>query len=274
LSSRTGEAEIPVSINFDPSRVRFTGGGNELAPDAWKEMIARGLRAQLVSQSLITGQLGVQLDYFPEAPPIAAHEEGGMIEIPTVPSEIQELKSKLASLPLRSIANAALGSLNSLDTLLRSPDVRAAMKNLSASLDEIRGLIAALTPEVQDTLKQANGTLSAFTNTADQATDTMKKLEPNADASLTDLAKVLGVANEQVGPLIVELRTTARSIDSLAQSAQASLFTGVGVLATRSPVRQNTEETMRNLAAASASLRMLAAELERNPNALILGRSR
>ena len=71
--------------------------------------------------------------------------------------------------------------------------------------------------------------------------------------------------------MIADLRAAVKSVDALAQAAQASLFSGAGILATRSTLRQNTEDTMRNLAAASLSLRALAAELERNPDALILG---
>jgi len=273
VSAKTGEARIPVFMKFTPDAVTFNGG-EELSEDVRKEMIARGLRAQLVSQSLITGQLQVLLDYFPGTPAKFVHETPGVLEIPSVPSEIQEIKSKLSGLPLQAIAESALGSLKSLETLLRAPEVRSAMADLSASLGEARGLISTLTPQISDTLKRADGTLAAVTRTADQATETVRGLQPKADASLTSLAKVLDTAGQQAGPLIGELRAAARSIDLLAQSAQASMFTGTGVLSTRSPLRQNLEDTMRNLAAASSSLRGLAAELERNPNALIVGRSR
>lgn len=273
VSAKTGEARIPVFMKFTPDAVTFNGG-EELSEEVRKEMIARGLRAQLVSQSLITGQLQVLLDYFPGTPAKFVHETPGVLEIPSVPSEIQEIKSKLSGLPLQQIAELALGTLNSLETLLRAPEIRSAMKDLSASLGEARGLITTLTPQISETLKQADGTLASVTRTADQATETVRGLQPKADASLTSLAKVLDTAGQQAGPLIGELRTAARSIDLLAQSAQASMFTGTGVLSTRSPLRQNLEDTMRNLAAASSSLRGLAAELERNPNALIVGRSR
>jgi paraquat-inducible protein B len=273
VSSQTGEAHIPVYLEFKPGTIAYSGG-RELTQEGFREAIAHGLRAQLVSQSLITGQLAVQLDYFPGTPVVLVGKDTGLQEIPTVPSPIEELKSKLTGLPLQGIADAALGSLTSLETLLRSPQTRDAVNDLSASLSELRGLISSLTPQIEGTLQQANATLVALHRTADQTTDTVKSLQPNADASLANLAKVLDVAGQQAGPFIAELRATARSMDSLASSAQASLFTGVGVLSTRSPLRQNTEETMRNLAAASASLRALAAELERNPNALILGGSK
>ena len=269
VSATTGQARIPVYLEFKPGTIAYSGA-QYLTPEGFRDAIARGLRAQLVSQSLITGQLAVQLDYFPGSPATLVGGKTDMPEIPTVPSPIEELKSKLTSLPLQDIARAALGSLNSLEMLLRSPGTTAAVEDLSASLDSVHKLIVTLSPQIEDTLRQANNTLSAVSRTADQATETVKTLQPNADASLSNLAKVLDPA----GPLIAQLRVAARSFDTLSQSAQASLFTGVGVLSTRSDLRQNAEEAMRNLAAASASLRALAAELERNPNALITGGSR
>ena len=51
-------------------------------------LIERGLRAQLVTQSMITGVLAIQLDIMPEVPAVfKRHTEGGeIVEIPTAPS--------------------------------------------------------------------------------------------------------------------------------------------------------------------------------------------
>lgn len=273
VSAESGEARIPVYLEFKPGAISFSGG-RQLTADAIKHVITRGLRAQLVSQSLITGQLAVQLDYFPGTPARFLSKESDIPEIPTVPSPIEELKAKLTNLPLQDIAKAALGSLNSLEELLRSPGAKTAVDDLSASLDSVRRLLVTLAPQIETTLKQADDTLSAVSRTADQATGMVKSLQPNADSSLRNLAQLLDQASRQSGPLIAQLRSAAKSFDALSQSAQASLFTGVGVLAARSQLRQDAEQTMRNLAAASASLRALAAELERNPNAVITGGSR
>ncbi len=266
VSAKTGHAEIPVYLQFKPETIAYSGG-DFLTPDVFKEMIARGFRAQLVSQSLITGQVAVQLNYFPGAPLRLVSKDTSVPEIPTIPSEIQELKSALSSLPLQSIAESALGSLKSLNDILKSPDTMKAVKDLAATLEESQRLVAALSPELQKTLANINGL-------TDQANTTIKSLQPNADASLASLAEILNSARQQTGPLITDLRATARSFDTLARSAQSTLFAGSGVLATTSSTRRDAERTMRNLAEASASLRSFAAQIERNPNALILGRGR
>jgi paraquat-inducible protein B len=123
-------------------------------------------------------------------------------------------------------------------------------------------------------LAQADATLEAAQATANHATATIDALTPNLKDAAQHLTQLLGNADRQVGPLTADLRTLAKSLDDLVAEAQVNLFTGVGVLAPRSPLRQDTEATMRNLASASASLRSLAAQLDRNPNAIILGRAR
>jgi hypothetical protein len=99
--------------------------------------------------------------------------------------------------------------------------------------------------------------------TASEATGTIDALTPDLKAAAQHLAQLLFNTDRQVGPLTADLRTLVKSLDDLVAEAQANLFTGVGMLAPRSPLRQDTETTMGNLAAASSSLRWLATELDR-----------
>ena len=272
MSSTTGETRIPVYLAFNPEAISFIGG-ERLTSEGQKALIERGLRAQLAPQSLITGQLMVLLDYFPDQPatPIGGDQE---MEIPTVPSQMQEVQSAISKLPLHDIAQAALSSLNAADALLRSPDTHAVVTGLSGGLGDVRTLLAVLAPQIQGTMRRADDTIAALEHAADHVADTIDALRPEAKASLSSLSRILDTADRQAGPLIGDLRAAAKSLDTLAAQAQTAVFSGAGVLAARSPLRQDTEETMRNLSAASASLRALAAELERNPNALVLGKSR
>lgn len=87
----------------------------------------RGLRAQLKTGSLISGQLYVALEYFPNAPkakidfkqdppefPVMA---GGMAELET---KIHNIVAKLDKVPLEEIGNDAKKAIESLDNTLQS----------------------------------------------------------------------------------------------------------------------------------------------------------
>src|SRR5262249_49385960 len=67
MDAQTGTAIIPVYLQFDPSKITWIGG-QALTAQAKEDLIKRGLRAQLATQSLITGQQMVQLDLFPGTP--------------------------------------------------------------------------------------------------------------------------------------------------------------------------------------------------------------
>ena len=173
VSAQTGESRIPVYLQFQPGEITYTDG-HELTQAAFEGAIRDGLRAQLVSQSFITGQLAVQLDYFPGTPIVLAGPKTSMIEIPTVPSTFQEIRERLSNLPLQNIAEAALGTLKSLDTLLQSPDTHAMLQDLSATIHQAQSLLETVRPQLTGVLKQADAALAAGERTADQLTDTVK----------------------------------------------------------------------------------------------------
>ncbi|HET7033458.1 MAG TPA: MlaD family protein, partial [Casimicrobiaceae bacterium] len=87
----------------------------------------RGLRAQLRSGSLITGQLYVSLDYHPDAPKVKIDLTQEPPAIPTVPSALVDLEDKLGSIvakidrmPLEAIGNNLKKDLETLDRTLAS----------------------------------------------------------------------------------------------------------------------------------------------------------
>jgi paraquat-inducible protein B len=74
-------------------------------------LVKLGLRAQLRSSSLLTGQLLVAFDFFPDAPPAEiTRTDDGLMQFPTVPSTMEDLErsvglilDKISALPLDQI---------------------------------------------------------------------------------------------------------------------------------------------------------------------------
>jgi paraquat-inducible protein B len=116
----------------------------------------RGLRAQLRSGNLITGQLYVAFDFFPGAPKAKIDWSRDPTELPVVPSTITDIEEKLTGivakldkLPLEAIGDDLRKALASLDQTLKDAgqavnridtDVTPGLKT---TLDELRGAIAA-----------------------------------------------------------------------------------------------------------------------------------
>jgi len=101
LSSR-----IPVYMELNTSGVKLAGGGDD-AKSLRSRLLAAGLEAQLGMQSLVTGELRVDLDLQPgvHAAYLGGDTRGD--EIPSSPSKLQTLEAEIADLPLKQIADNA-----------------------------------------------------------------------------------------------------------------------------------------------------------------------
>jgi paraquat-inducible protein B len=117
----------------------------------------RGLRAQLRSGNLITGQLYVAFDYFPDTPKAKIDWRQDPTELPAVPSTVQDIEAKLTNiiaklekLPLDAIGNDLRKTLASLDQTLQ--DAGKAVNRIDAdvtpglrtTLDDLRGTIGVV----------------------------------------------------------------------------------------------------------------------------------
>jgi paraquat-inducible protein B len=115
-----------------------------------------GLRAQLQSASLVTGQLLVAFDFFPDAPPAEITKaEDGLMQLPTVPSTMEDLErsvvqilDKISAMPLDQLMSDLRNALVAAQQLLKNTDTRSA--TLITSLHQ--------TSEAADTVLKSIGT--------------------------------------------------------------------------------------------------------------------
>ena len=92
-------------IQIEPDRMTQVGRQVDVHGQLLKPLIERGLRAQLEMQSLVTGQLIVQLGFLPDTP-IRLVGDGKVPEIPTVPTTMQEGHPERHASPDRDPATA------------------------------------------------------------------------------------------------------------------------------------------------------------------------
>ncbi|MGB6009232.1 intermembrane transport protein PqiB [Castellaniella sp.] len=143
-----------------------------------KPLVQHGLRAQLRSASLLTGQQYVALDFFRDLDPAKIQIPGdpdhatGLL-IPTVPGDFAQLQQQLSSIvtkldkmPLESLGRELQGSLGSLHKLLQRLDTQLApqasqtLESARRSLDRMGAILGPDAPviaDLQDTLKALDG---------------------------------------------------------------------------------------------------------------------
>jgi paraquat-inducible protein B len=186
----TKQFSVPVEIRFYPerftSRYKNGGQGGRVVQDRRKLadwLVASGLRAQLKTGNLLTGQLYVGLDFFPNAAKATIDWNASPPELPTVPGGLQSLQdsvsalvAKLNKIPFEGIGNNAKQTLQDADALLKRlnsevvPQARSTLAAAQAALNSANTALqpnSPLTQSTADTMKELARTAAAFRTLAD-----------------------------------------------------------------------------------------------------------
>src|SRR5262245_33268024 len=274
-----GEFRMPVFIDIEPGRVKEVGVGD--GPRAGgaafvKFLIERGLRAQLHLDSLVTGQLSVQLGFHPGTPVRLVGDEGQVPEIPTIPTTFdqvsasaQHLLERLEQLPLDQLFAHVLRTVQGLDRLVNAPELPAALGSLDHSLTSLQHLLSRVEGQVPGLLDEMGG---AAGTTRTLLTD-VQRLVRQLDGHITPLA---GSVKETLGTARATLRDgqqVLRHVDGrVARLGDGLEDTSKVAQQTLVQAQRQLDDPLREVTAAARALRLLADYLERNPNALLLGK--
>ncbi|WP_424140805.1 MlaD family protein, partial [Roseomonas chloroacetimidivorans] len=216
-----------------------------------EHLVEAGLRAQLNSQSFVTGQLRVDLDFRPGTPAErVAADTGGLPQIPAIASDLDRLRETLADVPVQEVVRTAQRSLASLERLANHVDAE-----LDPLLDSTRRGIASATRTL-DTTEQA-----------------VVRLQTDASRTLQELDGLASGARQQLDERGAELARVLGSADRVARQAETILSSLGGLVAPRSQLRSDLEAATRDLAASAGSLRGFARTIERDPSAVLRGRN-
>jgi len=262
---------IPVLVELDPSKI----GGirrNVSLQENMKTLVERGLRAQLVTQSFVTGQLMISLDFFPDRPALY-RGDGTVAEIPTIPTVMQQLARKLEDLPLEEMVNKIVQSVNGLEALINSPELRASLKAMERALEELGTLARNLNQEVGPLAKTLKNSIREYGTLARRADGYLANTTSEASKTLERFRKVAEELDSQLkavsGPAQKALEAT-----ELAMVQARTTMDGAGhLLDENSPLIQRLTAALEEMALASRSLRSLAEYLERHPEAILYGKT-
>jgi paraquat-inducible protein B len=175
----TVSPEITVLIETEPQRWETIGKATGDDKDRWEKQIVKGLRAQLKTGSLLTGQLYVDIDFHPDAPKAQLKLDGQFPEFPTIPAPLQiitarvnELLSKLETVPIEKIGKDLSHTLENVKTISESKELLGAVQALNETLQQTRQLVQHLdsnvAPAISSTLDQAQKTLVSVEGTLGQ----------------------------------------------------------------------------------------------------------
>jgi phospholipid/cholesterol/gamma-HCH transport system substrate-binding protein len=226
--------EIPVTIALVSQRVQLRGGSLGSVRAEVEKQVERGLRARLATQSILTGQLYVSLDFHPEKPAKPKRATSGLPEIPTIPSELTEIRNtfsdlvaKLRALPLEDMVGRLASASAGIDRLVNKPQLASAIDQLDATLGQLRSTVARIDRRIEPLADQTQATMGEARKALVDLDATLRRLESMvADTQqLVDPSSPLQV---QLLTALEELAHSARAVrtlaEGLAQEPDAILF--------------------------------------------------
>jgi paraquat-inducible protein B len=220
FDSATNSVRVPVTIELEPGRVVVIGDGPAPAVQEgypiMNQLVARGLRAQLRSGNLLTGELYVALDFFPDAEPAKITVEDGRPKLPSVPTDLESITrsvsqtlERFASLPLDEVLQDVRNTLQSVQSVVNSPDIVGSLRSLNATLDSAEKLS-----------KNADRQMGPLLNTLRQAATAAQGTLKQADTTLAGADASFGFDSRlqrDILGVMSELKDAARSIRLLAE---------------------------------------------------------
>ena len=243
------ELSVNIPVLFETNPDQFRSVGPEVHTDdreMHKALVARGLRAQLQLQSLVTGQLVINMDFFPDSPANLFGVENaglddevkGWWEVPTISTTLEDLEKALGEIDFKEIANDFSRAMDGIAKLATSPDLHDSIGELKETLIAVKKLAYDVDSKVEP-----------LANSLDQTLADARQLMKADIKQAADSAKK---ALDQAGQ-------TLESIERLSEE---------GTL-----LRHEISTALTEIAAASRSVRVLADFIEQNPDAILRGRA-
>ena len=219
-----------------PPGSQTDAGGSDL--DAIQRLVAQGLKAQMRTGNLLTGQLYVALDFFRDgdggaAAPAATQAVPERARLSQVERRRAERRSRVEA------RRAALEAQARADGILTLPTMPGTLSELQP---QVARIVDQLSRIPYDSIgRKLDGTLG-------QASATIDRLSPQAQRALAEVQATL-------------------------QRAQASLDRlDRNLLDETAPMQRQSEQTLAEVQRAAQALRVLADYLQRHPESLIRGK--
>ncbi|MCL7420909.1 MAG: MlaD family protein [Methylobacter sp.] len=184
LDKKTAEIRVPVIVELEPDRIKKVNNQAGVSDKSMLErLIEKGLRAQLQTGSLLTGQLLVDLDFYPDTEVVMSANTTPYPQFPTTANSLDQF-THAANIIVDKVAKLPLDKLT---------------QDIDATLVSLQGTSNAAT----DMLHSAKGTLGHADNTISSAQQVLNAFEPGS------------TTHYELEQLLRELTQTAKSVKQL-----------------------------------------------------------
>ena len=260
VDEKTLEVVKPVVIELDYSNIindddddthDFVSKDGDAHNESTKNFIKKGLKAQLKTQSLLTGLLYIEFQFTPQDEVVMSGKNfRDLTELPTTTNatedlkrEAQEVADRIGKLPLEEIVEDLAVNMHEIKVILTSQSLKENRQGVNQSIKEMEKLLINLNDNFTPLMLNLNGTMK---DTRVVVQEFSREIKP----VLSSLEKTLNKATE----LLSESQYAVRSFEDFS-SPEAPLW-----------------QALEALKEAAESTKNLTDTLERNPESIIYGK--
>jgi len=234
-----------VEADFYPDSIKRVGASAE---DVSEELIKRGLRAQLNTQSLLTGLLYIQLDFHPNSKLQLRKIDSPYPQFPTIPTELQKIAKKIQELDIDNLVNNTESAIQGMNSFLNDEALQSLPTDLHATLASLTGLSDQLQGQLANTV-------------------------PKVDKVLDGAAITVATANAELPQLSDRVKLGLATLNQASAAFEKTMRDLDGLVAPDSATSYQLNQALREITLAARALQLLAKTLDEQPEALIRGKS-
>jgi paraquat-inducible protein B len=254
FNPRDMSVQIPVYVEVEPDKFAGPAAKNAKRYQYYQALIDKGLKAQLQTQSFVTGLLQIGVDFYPEKPVRLLGLVKKYPEIPTIPTSMQELTKTLENLPLKDITEKLASAMEGINKIVNSPEINESLSSANKLFKDIDTLARNIDSRL--------GPLTAsLTNTSEAARGTLVQAE-----------KTLKMNEGVPGELASEIKETLKASRLTLEEAQETMEGLKQIADQNANIGYDISRSLEQMTALSRSLRSLADYLDRHPEAFIKGK--
>ena len=270
-NTETADVIPRLILEFHPETLR-NASVNDGEYTLFQPLVNRGMRASLKSQSLLTGQLYVALDFHPDRPFRQLGDESDEYpEMPTFDSGLGELIGKFEELPLDAFVAQITATLESVEGLLTNEGVTGAADYLPFLLTDADEAVKAITSLMAADLPQTAATLRSVLSSEEGSLATLtRKLEGETLVTIED--SVAKLTETLSGETLVDLSSTLRQAETSLTELENTLSLAQSRLQPSDPISYELRQALQEINASAAAFRSLVSYIEANPESVLRGR--
>lgn len=235
-------------------------------------MIENGLRAKLQLQSFVTGQLLVAFDFYPNSPIVMMGLGGDILELPTLPSDMDALTRTLDSIDVEAIAASVNNVIQGFEALINAPELKDAISTLNLALKDYRRLAVNLNHHIAELSRELTATLADGRHLIQTADNQVTPIATGFTATTDDLRKTIARLDKGLQPVLANAEKTTVAARDAFQQAEIMLANLKHLTDPDSPMLYQLDKTLVESRKAFRTLALLADYLSRHPEALLQGK--